>query len=171
MNPTQNKPQQKRGLGENIITATAVGGTLIIIGLIFLLTPDLGGKIGSFFSDFTTHFYQVSATSTMSLPVPAHLGSHALLYSAAAQFALGIGILQIIILAMRFGIHSRIGKIAETVGNLVFWFGAFYLASTFLTATVTYTGWFAFWASLIIAVGVSTVVRGIVLLARRKAAT
>jgi hypothetical protein len=157
---------QQRGFGENIITATAVGGALIIIGLVFLLTPNLAGQIGSFFSDFTWRPY--SDNSTINLPVPANLGSHTLLYSAAAQFALGIGILQIIILAMRFGVHSRIGKIAETVGNLVFWFGAYYLASTFLTATVTYTGWFAFWASLIIAVGLSIVVRGIILLARRK---
>ena len=156
--------------GEGIITAIALGGVLIIIGLLFLITPDLGGKIGTFFSDITTKsfIYLANTTSTISLPVPADPASHSILYMAVAQFCIGVGILQILILALRAAVRSRIGRIAETVGNLVFWLGAGYLVTVFLNSSTTYREWFVFWSSLLILLGVSIMVRGIILFARRR---
>jgi len=44
-----------------------------------------------------------------------------------------VGILQLMILALRAVVRSRIGRIAETVGNLVFWLGAAYIVTVFST--------------------------------------
>lgn len=159
---------KRRGLGEGVVSAVAIGGILIIAGLVFLSTPDLGGKIVAFFSDITTRPLNVaSGNSTLSLPVPASVGSHAVFYSAVGQFCLGVAILEIFVLALRLGLDSRVGRIAETIGNLVFWGSAAYLVPAFLNSGTTYSGWFSFWGLLIVVVGVSIIVRGVILLAKR----
>jgi hypothetical protein len=89
------------------------------------------------------------------------------LYGAVFQFCLGLGILQVILLALRFLLHSPIGKTAETVGNLVFWLGASYLVITYLNSTTTMSKWFVFWAGILMIVGLSFVARAFVLLAKR----
>jgi hypothetical protein len=81
------------------------------------------------------------------------------------NFAIGIAILQIIILPMRLAFKSRLSRIAETVGNLVFWVGAALVANVYLLAG-TVEGWFQFWAYLIILAGVSLIVRGVVQFSR-----
>ncbi len=83
-----------------------------------------------------------------------------------ANFILGIGILQIVILPLRLIVRSPFKRIAETVGNMVFWLGGAVVANVFLLAG-TLTGWFQFWATLIILVGVSMIVRFGILFARR----
>ncbi len=160
---------RRREHGEGVITAIAVGGAFIIIGMLFLVTPDLGGKISAFFGDITSRsfYFPGSTTSMISLPVPANPASHSILFMAIAQFCIGVGILQILILALRAAVRSRIGRIAETVGNLIFWFGAAYLVTVFLNSATTYREWFAFWSSLLILIGVTIIVRGTILFAKR----
>jgi len=160
---------RSREPGESIITATAVGGVFIIIGILFLVTPDLGGEIGSFFSsiNWRSFHFPGSTTSMISLPVPATPASHSVLYMAVAQFCIGVGILQLMILALRAVVRSRIERIAETVGNLVFWLGAAYIVTVFLNNATTYKEWFAFWASMLILIGASIIVRGTILFAKR----
>jgi hypothetical protein len=88
------------------------------------MNDNLFNEIGAFFRNLTTVSYPVSsATSTISLPAPANPAAHAVLYTALMQFALGIGILQMVILALRLRMNSPTGKTAETVGNLIFWLG------------------------------------------------
>jgi hypothetical protein len=41
------------------------------------------------------------------------------LYTAAFQFCIGLGVLQVVLLAIRLAMGSPIRKTAETVGNLV----------------------------------------------------
>jgi len=77
------------------------------------------------------------------------------------DFILGVGILQIVILPIRLWIKSSIRRIAETVGNLVFWVGGAVVANVFLL-TGTLTGWFQFWAWLILLMGISLIARFIV---------
>jgi len=91
---------------------------------------------------------------------------HLDLYSALIQFNIGIGILQVVILALRIAFHSKTDKISETVGNLIFWFGAAVLVSVFLQ-TATLEGWFTYWGALIVLVGVTLIARAIVHFARR----
>jgi hypothetical protein len=156
--------RQRHEFGEGIISAISVGAVFILIGIAFVTTPDLWGKIVNFFN--STNITQVSNTA-IYLPAPINPAAHTGLYAAAAQFALGFGILQILLLALRLAMRSRIRRIAETVGGLVFWFGTYYLITTALNAPITLETWFVFWAEIIILIGVSLIVRAPILLVGR----
>jgi hypothetical protein len=104
----------------------------------------------------------------ISLPAPANPAAHAVLYTAAFQFCIGLGILQVILLALRLMMYSPISKTAETIGNLVKWFGGAYLITTYLNNTTTISRWFMFWAGILIILGLSLIVRALVLLTKRR---
>jgi hypothetical protein len=158
------KFRRARGRGEGLLSAVAVGAVLILIGIVFVSTPNIISDAGKFFGDFT--IVQVPSTG-ISLPAPAHPADHAELYGAVAQFSLGLGILQILMLALRLVLGSPIKKTAETVGNLVFWFGDSYLVSAFLNNATTSEMWFMFWAALLVILGVSMIARALVLFAKK----
>ena len=141
-----------------------MGAVFILIGVIYINTPDLWGKIGAFLGSFTS---TTVASTGVTIPAPQFPASHAVLYGAVFQFSLGIGILEILLLALRLLLRSPIRKTAETVGTLVFWFGASYLVTTYLNDATTITQWFVFWAGVIMMAGLSLIARGFVLLARR----
>ena len=168
MNQNQNSHKHSRGHGEGLISAISVGAVFIIIGIVFITTPDLPAKIGTFFQDITSVSYPFPAgsSSTITFPGPANPASHGVLYSALMQFDLAIGILQILILALRLGMHSPTGKTAETVGNLIFWLGAAVLVNMFLAAG-TINGWFEYWGAFIVLIGVTLVAMAIVYFAKR----
>ncbi len=157
----------KHPTNEGLITAVAFGGFLITVGIIFVFNPSLPQWITDFFNNITIRPYPPgSSTSNFFLPAPANPSAHIDLYSALIQFNIGIGILQIIILALRIIFHSKTDKISETIGNLIFWFGAAILVSTFLQ-TGTLEGWFTYWGALIVLVGVTLIARAIVHFAKR----
>ena len=151
---------------EGLITALAIGGFFIILGLVFALTPGVSQKTNAFFSDLTTVTYSLGNSSTVHLPAPANPAEHIGFYTAVMNFLLGVGILQIVILALRLWVKSPIRRIAETVGNLVFWLGAAVMANVFLL-TGTLSGWFQFWSALIVLIGASLIARFFVYLARK----
>lgn len=91
-------PTRERRHGEGLLSAAAVGAVFILIGIVFITTPNLINDAREFFSDFTT--LQVPNTS-IQLPAPAHPANHAALYGAMAQFTLGISILQILMLGIK----------------------------------------------------------------------
>ena len=159
------KPNRDRFLHEGLITVLAVGGFLIILGLVFTLTPGITDKTTTFFRDLTNVTRNLGS-STINLPAPAHPAEHLDFYTAVTNFLLGVGILQIVILALRLAVHSRVRRIAETVGNLIFWLGAAVAANVFLL-TGTLSGWFQFWSALIVLIGVSLVARFFVYLTKR----
>lgn len=167
LNTHPRKHKRPNSLGENIITAIAVGTVLILIGTIYVATlpTSLFGELKDFFGAFTTS--QVGGTG-LYLPVPAVPAAHAVLYNAAFQFCIGLAILQIIVLLLRLMFHSSIGKISETTGNLVFWFGVSYLVATFLNGSTTAETWFSFWAAIIIATGISMIARALVFFAEKR---
>lgn len=152
---------------EGLISAISVGAAFILIGMVFVLAQpnSLWESIVAFFSDFTLR--QVPSTG-ISLPAPANPAAHAVVYTAAFQFCIGLGILQILLLAIRLAVRSPIGKTAETVGNLVYWFGAAYLITIYLSDAPNITQWFMFWAAIIIMLGLSFIARAFVLLAKRR---
>jgi len=154
-------------LSEGVISAISVGAFFILIGTIFVLAQpnSLWDSIVNFFSSFTVR--SVPGTD-IYLPAPSNTAVHGVLYTAAFQFCLGLGVLQILLLMIRLAVRSPLSKTAETVGNLVFWFGAAYLIMLFLNAAPSLTQWFMFWASLLIMLGLSFFARGMVLLPRRK---
>lgn len=160
-----------RSLYEGLITALSIGGFLIILGFVFAFTPGIAGQTRSFFSDLTTVAFPFgSPGSTMSLLAPAHPADHQGFYTAVMNFLIGVGVLQIVILALRLVMHSRVRRIAQSVGDLIFWIGAAIVANVFLLAG-TLSGWFQFWSSIIVLIGLSLIARFFVYLvgkSRRK---
>ena len=157
----------ERSLHEGLITALSIGGFFIILGLVFAVTPGISQQTNNFFSDLTTLTFPFgSPGSTVSLLGPAHPADHQSFYTAVMNFLIGVGVLQIVILALRLAVHSRIRRIAQSVGDLIFWLGAAVVANVFLLAG-TQSGWFQFWSSLIVIIGVSLIARFFVYLAKR----
>lgn len=157
---------RNRSPHEGLVTALAIGGFFIVLGVVFTFTLDISQKTNTFFSDLTTVTYSFGGSGTANLPAPANPSDHIGFYTVVMRFLLGVGILQIIILVLRIAIRSRISRIAETVGNLVFWIGAGVMANFFLL-TGTLNSWFQFWSTLIVLIGVSLIARFCVYLAGR----
>lgn len=159
--------ERQRSFHEGLITALSIGGFFIIMGILFGLTPAISQNTNKFFSDLTTVTFPFgSPGSTVSLLAPAHPADHRGFYSAVMNFIIGVGVLQIVILALRLAVHSRIRRIAQSVGDLIFWLGAVVMANVFLLAG-TQSGWFQFWSSLIVLIGLSLIARFFVYLSKR----
>ncbi len=168
MNQNQGNKTLENKHQEGIITAIAFGGFLIIVGLLFALTPNLWENITAFFDHLTTKMFPYgSPGSTISLPAPANTAAHHALYNSLLQFDVAIGVLQIAIFALRIRARSRIGRIAETLGNAVFWLGAAVLVNSFLLPG-TLKGWFEFWGALVMLVGISLVARALVYFVKKR---
>ena len=158
---------RNRSPHEGLITALAIGGFFIILGSVFAFTPGIVNNTNAFFSDLTTVTFPFgSPGSTVSLLGPAHPADHQSFYTAVINFLIGMGVLQIVILALRLVVHSRIRRIAQSVGDLIFWLGTALAANVFLLAG-TQNGWFQFWSLLIVIVGASLIARFFVYLAKR----
>lgn len=162
MNSSPEKFLQKHA--ETLITFFSIGVFLILIGVIFSQTPQLLDKIIDFFKDFTL----VKIPKTwITLPAPSTPANHRVLYMAFAKFSLYWGFFQFIVLGSRLIVRSPLNKKAETVSDIIFWLGASYLVRNLLDKTITKTAWFTFWALIIVLIGTTLVVRGIILLAQK----
>ena len=150
-------PQYREGL----FTATSVGFFLLLVGTIFVITPNLFDRILDLLRDF--ELVDVPHTDLI-FPGPAFPSRHSIVYLAAEQFSFAVGLFQIIILALRFLVSSSEGKKAEAVGNLVFWGGAGFLIQFFLIET---TQWFVFWSVVIMLIGASLIARAIIIAVAR----
>ena len=164
MNSDPDKRRQKTR--ENLFSAISFGSAIVIIGMVFVLAQpnNLWDSILAFFNNIT---FRSLPYNIISLPAPANPGIHTVLYTAAFQFSIGIGVLQVILLALRLTLGSSIDKTAETLGNVVYWFGAAYIVTVFLSGTPNITEYFMFWAGILVMAGLSLVARGLVLLAKR----
>jgi len=142
---------------EGLFTAISAGFFLLLVGTIFVITPNLFESIIDFFGDFTL----VGVPNTnIVFPGPESQASHLTVYQAAGQASAALCVFQIVILALRFIIPSSWGKRAETVGNFVYWAGAAFLIQLFL---VENTQWFVFWSTIVIIAGVSLIIRAVVM--------
>jgi hypothetical protein len=149
---------------ETLFTSIYIGGLFIIIAVIYSISDNLWNSVINFFSTLT--LAPVPSTG-ISLPAPANPAAYTKLYFAAFEFAIAIGILEIVILTLRVWLHSSVNRKAETIENLVFWLGASYLIAAYLV-NMTITGeWFVFWAGMILMFGLALVARSFVLLAKR----
>ncbi|MCW4009324.1 MAG: hypothetical protein NWF05_01720 [Candidatus Bathyarchaeota archaeon] len=166
-NPNAPPYPYKKRRDSGLITALGFGGFLIIIGAIFASNPSLWQNVTYFLGHITTSAVPFGdSTSQLVLPAPSNPAAHTTLYNALFQFDIAFGILQLFILALRLLTRSTIRRIAETLGNAVFWLGAAVLVNTFLL-TGTLSGWFQYWTALIIVVGVSLVARAFVYFAKK----
>jgi hypothetical protein len=143
---------------EGLFTAISVGFGLLLVGVLFVVTPNLFDKIINFFKDF--ELVDVPNTNIM-FPAPGNPSSHSVVYQAAGQFSIAVTILQVILLVLRFVIPSSLSKKSENVSNLVYWAGTSFLFQAFLIDrfSVTLTNWFEFWSLIIVLAGVSLLAR------------
>jgi len=154
---------------EGLISAISAGFFFVVVGAIFLTTPNLFDKILNFFEDF--EIVSVPNVSNVTLPAPALPFTHRVVYGVVEQFCLVWGLFQIVILALRFVARSPWKKKAESGSNIVFWLGASFLIRTFLlemTRLRLITGmtrWFVFWSAIIMLIGVSLIVKAMILVA------
>lgn len=153
---------------EKIIYAISAGVVLILVGVIFTLAQpaNLFEKIVEFFNSFT--LAEVPGTNLLFLPSPIAPSVHFILYGAAFQFSLGLGIFQVLLLFFRLKTKSPTKKIAETLGSLIFWLGSSYLVIRFLNNSTSINIWFIFWAGILMILGLSFLARGFVLYATRQ---
>lgn len=154
----RNRPFYEDGL----ITALSIGGFFIILGVVFGLTPGVWNATNAFFQDLKlVHLPITGSLADINLLGPANPSAHANFYSAVFNFCIGIGVLSAVVLALRLILRSPLRRISQSVGDLVFWFGAAAAVNAFLLIG-TLTGWFQFWAAIIIILGLSLIIRGIV---------
>jgi len=151
---------------ESILNAISVGTVFILLGVIYVLAlpTSLWDRVVGFFGSFTTRPFPGTG---FSLPVPVNPSGHAFFYNAVFQFALGIGLLQILVLALRFIWRSPVSRVAETTGNLVLWLGTSFIVATFLNASTTTSMWFAFWGAFLLIIGFSLLARAAIILLKR----
>ena len=145
--------ESARILGENIFTAISIGFFLVLVGTLFVITPNLFGEILDLLKDF--ELVNVP-NSDLTLPGLASPGAYSVVYVAVTRFSFALGLFQIVILTLRFFTLSPWGKRAEALGNLVFWLGTGFLIQSFLLET---TQWFVFWSTIIMLIGVSLIAR------------
>jgi hypothetical protein len=151
---------------ENLITAIYIGAVFILLAIVYFanLPNSLWNNIVNFFSSFT--LAEIPGAG-FPLPSPSNPHAFASLYYAVFELTLGLGILEIAILFLRIYLQSSAARKAETIGNLVFWLGASYLAIAYLAKMTIMTEWFMFWAAIILLGGLSLIARAFVLLAKR----
>ena len=151
---------------ESLFTAIYIGAVFIIIALIIFvhLSDNLWDGLINF---FTTLTLSTVPSTGIPLPAPSDPAAHMNLYNAAFQFALAIGFLEIVILALRVWLHSSVSRKAETIENIVFWLGTSYLITTYLVNMTISSEWFVFWAGIILIFGLALMARAFVLLAKR----
>ena len=130
---------------EGLITAVYIGLIFILLAIVYFI--NIPHNVWNNFVNFIGSFvlYQVPGTG-ISLPAPSNPTAYTVLYIAAFQFFLGIGILEIAILALRIALHSPLPRKAETVENIVFGLGSSYLIITYLVNITIMSEWFVFWA-------------------------
>ena len=142
---------------EGVFKAISIGFFLLLVGAIFVVTPDLFGEIIDFFGDFS--LVKVPHTD-IYFPAPQIPRQHLTFYQAVGQFSVAWSVFLVIVLALRFVFPSSWAKRSETMGDLIFWAGTGFLIQSFL---VENTEWFIFWSTILILIGVSLIVRAAVM--------
>lgn len=132
------------------------GFFLILVGAIFLVTPNAFDRMGKFFTDFDPKAVQIYPD--IYLPAPIH--DHPGVYATVMYFCLVYSLFQIVILILRFAQKSPIDKKAGTLAGIVFWLGAAIFANTLVTGGSA--NWFLFIGGLIVSIGLSIMVRSLV---------
>lgn len=150
--PRHERQPEKR----DILGIASFGFFLLLIGIIWIITPNLYQEIVDFFNDFklTEEIFP-----NVFLPVPAH--SHPVVFTALAQFCFAFVLFQIVILVLRFFFREPVDKVAGTFSGMVFWLGVGFVSSWLADGTiewVSFLGWF------IVFIGLSLVVRSLLVL-------
>jgi len=140
----------------DILGLASAGFFFLLIGLIWIATPNLAQKVVDFLKDFEL---EKEIFPNVFLPVPAH--HHPVVYKAVVRLCFAFGLFQLFILVLRFVFRETADKIAGTFSGMVFWAGASFIANMLSDRTI---GWFAFLGWIIVLIGLSLVIRSLVIL-------
>lgn len=139
-----NKKEQK-----DLIDIITFGLFIILIGIFFLITPDLLNRILFFFKDLELKKY----STFIYIPYPK--SEHSILFNTLYNFCLFFAIIHIPILAARFILKDPVDKKGDTFSGLIFWFGAAYIINSLLENNI---GWIEFIGYLIVLIGITLVI-------------
>jgi len=150
------EPERPEGrLERDRLGFVSFGFFLILVGTIYLITPNCYDEFVAFFKDFKL----MKVAPNMYFPAPA--SNHPVVYGAVMKFCFAFGLFQIVLLCLRFALRDTLSRKAETLSGIIFWLGAGFLSNMLLAENI---GWFAFLGGLIIFVGLSLVVRSLMVL-------
>jgi len=177
----QSSRRYTHGHYEGILTAISAGFFLILIGTLFIGTPNLLNEVVTFLNNFKV---VAVGNTNIQIPTPQNLATNAKMYPAvqgvclaARDFSLVWGVFLIAMLGARFLFDSSLRRKAENLGDIVFWLGATYLIETFLVTPLQASiisdsdlalNWLKFWASVVMFIGVSLIARAIFLAAAQE---
>jgi len=133
----------------------SLGFFLIVVGVIFVSTPNLLGRIHDFFKDLTLQ----EVYPNIVFPVPR--SDHPVLYNAIFQFCRAFAVFQIFVLGARFLLKEPIDRKAGTFSSFLFWSGAAWVVSLLMDKVIE---WFAFLGWLVTLAGISLVVKSVITL-------
>ena len=147
---------EKRHEEQDKLSLASIGFFLLLIGVIWIITPNISQKVIDFFKDFKL---EEEVFPNVFLPAPAH--RHPIVYTALARFCFVFGLFQILILVLRFFFMEPVDRMAGTFSGIVFWLGAGFLANMLSAGTIK---WLVFLGWIIVLIGLSLVIRSLVVL-------
>ncbi|MEW6506097.1 MAG: hypothetical protein AB1457_19265, partial [Chloroflexota bacterium] len=135
------------------------GFFIMLLGVIWLSTPNMTDEAIAFGNDLTSHFQNL----TGNVIIPAPQENHPVVYTAAIQFCFIFAAFEVIIFTLRVYYRDLVSKIADDAAGFTFWFSAGYFLYLLLNES---TSWLGFIAGLIISGGLALIVSSIVKLFR-----
>lgn len=158
----QNFQQHQTRHRDTLIIVISIGLSLILLGTIYITTPSLSYSLQTFLDPNSWTISNIPNTNVF-IPLPATPSTYLAVYLAALEFCLVWGLFQIFVLFFRFIIRSKPYRMGRTISRVVFWLGTSYLIYTYLNSTTTIVTWSVFWTALIILIGITFIIRAVVL--------
>ena len=140
----------------DILGLASFGFFLLLVGVIWVITPDLSQEVVDFFK-----YFKLEEEIFPNVFLPAPEGSHPVVYTALARFCFVFGLFQIVILVLRFLFRDSLDKMAGTFSGMVFWLGVGFASNMLAAGNI---GWFVFLGWFIVVIGLSLVVRSLLVL-------
>jgi hypothetical protein len=151
-------PQHERRHEEqDKFSLASFGFFLLLIGAIWVITPNIFQEVVDFFKDFTLKEIFLN----IPFPSPEHTYWHIAVYTAIARFCFAFGLFQIVILVLRVFFRDPVDKAAGTFSGIVFWLGIGFVSNLLAARTIE---WFGFIGLFIVFIGLSIVVRSLLVL-------
>ena len=148
--------KERRREGQDRLSLASFGFFLLLIGVIWVITPNLFQEVVDFFKDFKL---EKEIFPNVFLPAPAH--RHPIVYTALARFCFVFGLFQSVILVLRFFFRESLDKVAGAFSGVVFWLGVGFVSNLLAAGAI---GWFGFLGWFIVFGGLSLVVRSLLVL-------
>jgi hypothetical protein len=136
---------------EQLLGWLSFGAFLVIVGGIFLITPNLTDEIKAFLTGFKLE--QVSGDFYFPTPKSPH---HPILYKSIAIFCFAYGMYQFILLILKFALRAEPTKKSETFTSMMFWSATGFVVLMLKNETIE---WLTFVATLIILAAIVIIIR------------